>query len=88
MNNKNNRTTNELVNLIVEEQALRDNKDFAYAYASGALIAIVEANRVWGDNIQDIINRQYEATLEEIEKLKMKQIQKVANSAKLEELYA
>ena len=88
MKNKNNRTTNELVNLIMEEQTLRNNKDFAYAYATGALIAIIEANRAWGDNIQDIINRQCEATQEEIEKLKMRQIQKVCNSAKLEELYA
>ena len=72
MKNKNtiNRTTNELVNLIMEEQELRNNKDFAYAYATGALIAIIEANRSYKDDIQDVINRQCEAIAETIEKLK------------------
>lgn len=70
MKNKNNRTTCELLNLIMEEQQLRNNRDFAYAYATGALISIIEANRLYKENIQDVVNRQCEATEEAIEKLK------------------
>lgn len=75
MKNKNNvinRTTNELLNLILEEQALRHNKDFAYAYATGALISIIECTRNWKDDIQSTINNQYDATAESIAELKKK----------------
>jgi hypothetical protein len=77
MKNKNIRTgrdkntANHLLNYIMQEQTLRNNKDFAYAYATGAFIAIIEAARMYGDDIQDVINRQCEVTAEEIEKLKL-----------------
>ena len=90
-NKNNNRTSNELTDLILEIQRLSGNRDSAYAYVTGSLISIIEGNRNHGDNIQNMINNLYEDYAEELEVLKAKkmdELQKVANSASLEELYA
>jgi len=69
MKNKNtvDRTANDVCNLIVEIQKLRGNGFSAYAYATGVLIAIIEAARRYQDNIQDVLNRQYESFQEELD---------------------
>lgn len=93
MKNKNNdRTVTELVNKICELQELKGNGDYKHSYALGCIQAILDWE-VKGFNkglrtLQQAINSSYETVQEELDEVKMKNIQKVANSAKLEELYA
>ena len=74
MKNKNtiDRTANQLCDLILEIQTLNGNRDFAYAYVSGSLIALIESNRRYKDDMQDMLNRQYEALEKDLEDLKKK----------------
>jgi hypothetical protein len=74
MKNKNtiDRTANQLCDLILEIQTLNGNRDFAYAYVSGSLIALIEANRRYKDDMQDMLNRQYESWEKDLEDLKKK----------------
>jgi hypothetical protein len=95
MENKNtekNVQVHELVNLITELQDKKGNKAFAHSYALGTLQAIIDWEvRGYTSGIQDALNRAYatvEAEMREIETIKLKDLQKVANEAKLEELYA
>jgi hypothetical protein len=69
---ENNKSASDLLSLIFQEQELRNNRDFAYAYATGALMAVIEANRAYGDDIQSVINRQCEMIEESINSLKLK----------------
>jgi len=94
MKNKNttDRQVHELVNLICELQTLKGNGDFKHSYALGFIQAILDWE-VKGFNkgfrtLQESINNSYESVQEELDEVKMKNIQKVCNSAKLEELYA
>ena len=92
MKNKNDIQVHELVNVIYELQELKGNRDFKSSYALGTLQAILDWE-VRGFNkgfrtLQETINNSYEAVKKELDALKMEQVQKVANSAKLEELYA
>jgi len=94
MKNKNttDRQVHELVNLICELQTLKGNGDFKHSYALGCIQAILDWE-VKGFNkgfrtLQESINNSYESVQEELDEVKMKNIQKVCNSAKLEELYA
>ena len=61
MKNKNNKTANELVNLIIDVQRKQGNADTAYAYATGVLIAIMDwsCNSSNKNALQDEINREY-----------------------------
>jgi hypothetical protein len=74
MNNKNttNRTAGELTDLVIEIQTLNGNRAFAYAYATGTLIALLEGNRLYKDDVQTTINRQYAALEEDLNDLKKK----------------
>jgi hypothetical protein len=74
MKNKNtiDRTANELCDLILEIQTLNGNGSFAYAYVSGTMIALIEANRRYKDDMQGLLNRQYEALEEDLADLKKK----------------
>ena len=82
----------ELVNLITELQDKKGNKAFAHSYALGTLQAIIDWEvRGYTSGIQDALNRAYatvETEMRELETMKLKDLQKVANEAKLEELYA
>jgi hypothetical protein len=89
--NPDNKNANQLVDLVLELQSMTNNKDFAYPYATGMLISIIEGARCYNDDIQASINRTYEGFQEDLEKLKAKKfddLQRVINSAKPEELYA
>ena len=85
-------TVHELVNLITELQDKKGNKAFAHSYALGTLQAIIDWEvRGYTSGIQDALNRAYatiETEMKELETIKLKDLQKVANEAKLEELYA
>ena len=76
MKNKNtiNRTAQELSDLILKIQDLDGNGSFAYAYVTGTMIALIEANRRSKDDMQGLINRQYEALEEDLEDLKKKKL--------------
>jgi hypothetical protein len=92
MKNKNNIQVHELVNLICELQTLKGNRDFMHSYALGTVQAILDWE-IKGfykgyRTLQEVINDSYDNVKTELDALKMEQIQKVANSAKLEELYA
>ena len=82
----------ELVNLMTELQDKKGNKAFAHSYALGTLQAIIDWEvRGYTSGLQDALNRAYatvEAEMRELETMKLKDLQKVANEAKLEELYA
>jgi hypothetical protein len=85
-------TVHELVNLITELQDKKGNKAFAHSYALGTLQAIIDWEvRGYTSGLQDALNRAYatvESEMRELETMKLKDLQKVANEAKLEELYA
>ena len=90
MKNKNNKSANELLNLIVDFKRKEGKGDVAYAYGSGVLIAIMDWSRGSSDknDLQLQINSHYELYEKELMALKLKDIQKVANESKPEELYA
>lgn len=93
MKNKNttDRQVHELVNIICELQTLKGNRDFMH-YALGTVQAILDWE-IKGfykgyRTLQEVINDSYENIKTELDALKMENLQKVANTAKLEELYA
>ena len=77
MKNKNtvtDRTVKELVDLIIAIQTLRNNKVYAYAYALGAIQAMMdwEVKDLNRGTLQETINDQYtsyEAELKALEKI-------------------
>lgn len=87
---KNNKSANELVDLILEVREKHNGSSSRYAYATGVLITIMDWARSTGSikNLQDEINSNYELYEKELQALQLQGIQKVANKAKLEELYA
>jgi hypothetical protein len=94
MKNKNtiNREVHELVNIICELQTLKGNREYMHSYALGTIQAILDWE-VKGFNkgfrtLQESINNSYDIIQKELDALKMNDIQKVCNEAKLEELYA
>jgi hypothetical protein len=87
MKNKNNKTADELVDMILEVRKKQDGTSTRYAYATGVLIALIDGARSMND-LQEQINSSYESYEKELQTLKLKDLQKVANKAKLEELYA
>jgi len=89
MKNKNNKTANDLLNLILDVEKMKGN-DFGYALASGVLIGIMDWARSSSDKntLQNEINYQYNRVEKELMEIKLKELQKVANQSKLEELYA
>ena len=91
-NNINNVQVHELVNAICELQTLKGNRDFMHSYALGCVQALLDWE-IKGFNkgfrtLQEAVNSSYESVKEELDEVKMKNIQKVANQSKLEELYA
>jgi membrane-bound ClpP family serine protease len=88
MKNKNNKTANELVNLILELREKQGHGNTAYAYATGALISMMDYARESSnkDALQDQINTAFAYTTDDLNKLE--KLKKVCNEAKLEELYA
>ncbi|CAB5226480.1 hypothetical protein UFOVP760_254 [uncultured Caudovirales phage] len=90
MKNKNNKSANELLNLIVDYKRKKGEGDAAYAYGSGVLIAIMDWSRGSANKneLQNEINSQYEDYEKELMALKLKDIQSVANKASMEELMA
>jgi flagellar motility protein MotE (MotC chaperone) len=98
MKNKNtvtDRTVKELVDLIIEIQTKRNNKAHAYAYALGAVQSILdwELKGFNYGSLQETINDQYTSYKAELKALEkedrtVQSLQKVANKAKLEDLYA
>jgi len=60
MKNKNNKTANDLVNLILDLEKMKGN-EFGYALATGVLIGIMDWARESSDNttLQNEINYQY-----------------------------
>ena len=87
---KNNKSANELVDLILEVREKHNGSSTGYAYATGVLIAIMDWARSTGSikDLQEQINSNYEFYEKELQALNLQDIQKVANKAKLEELYA
>jgi hypothetical protein len=90
MKNKNNKSANELLNLIVDFKRKEGKGDVAYAHGSGVLIAIMDWSRGSSDknDLQLQINSHYEFYEKRLEALKLKDLQKVANKASMEELMA
>jgi hypothetical protein len=92
MKNKNNVEVHELVNIICELQTLKGNRDFMHSYALGTIQAILdwEVKGFYKSfrTLQEVINDSYDNVKTELDALKMESLQKTANSAKLEELYA
>jgi len=89
-NKENNKSVTELVNLICELQEKKGNGDFKHSYALGTIQAILDFE-VKGYNkgfrtLQETINNSYEVVKKELDELKIKNLKKVANSARLEEL--
>lgn len=96
MKNKNNKSANELLNLIVDYKRKKGEADVAYAYGSGVLIAIMDFARGSSEKntLQNEINSNYEYYEKELQAYdkveasdKLKEIQSVANKASLEDLY-
>lgn len=89
-NKNNNKSANSLVELIVEFKRKEGKSDVAYAFASGVLISIMDYARGSSDKnaLQNDINSNYEFYEKKLQVLKLKDLQKVANQAKVEELYA
>ncbi len=85
-----NKSADELVDLILEVREKHNGSSTGYAYATGVLITIMDWARNTGSikDLQEQINSNYELYEKELQALKLKDIQKVANKAKLEELYA
>lgn len=61
MKNKNNRSVQELVNLIIDIQKKKNNRDHAYAYALGVVQSILdwEVKGFNSGKLQETINDQY-----------------------------
>jgi len=61
MKNKNNKTANELVDLIITLKQKEGNRDFAYAFATGVLISLIHWSRENKDKntLQNEINNNY-----------------------------
>lgn len=74
MQNKNNKTVSELVNLILDIQDKKGNRPHAYAYALGCIQAILDWE-VKGFNsrikLQEVINNQYESYEAELKALEV-----------------
>lgn len=81
----NNKSADELVDLILEVRDRHNGTSTRYAYATGVLITIMDWARSTGSikNLQEQIDRNYELYEKELQALKLKDIQKVANKAKL-----
>jgi|688.fasta_scaffold618431_2 hypothetical protein len=62
MKNKNNKSADELVDLILEVREKHDSTSTGYAYATGVLITIMDWARNTGSikDLQEQINRNYE----------------------------
>jgi len=95
MKNKNNdKTPSQLLNLITEvREAYNGGKydQFAHSYATGVFISIIDSARSGLCDLQEGINNCYERHSKELETIRdreMKNIQKVCNEAKIEDLYA
>ena len=90
MKNKN-KTAHELLKLVLEvREAKNDGRydEFASAYATGTLISIMDSALRRVIPLQEGVDLSYDAHEAELDALKMKNLQKVANQSKLEELYA
>ena len=90
MKNKNtDKSANELSDLIIEVER-KNNGDYPYASALGVMLAIMEWSRGSSDkrSLQSEINYQYNRYEQILLEFKTKDLQKVCNEAKLEELYA
>ena len=81
----NNKSADELVDLILEVRDRHNGTSTRYAYVTGVLITIMDWARSTGSikNLQEQIDRNYELYEKELQALKLKDIQKVANKAKL-----
>jgi len=68
MKNKNNKTANDLLNLILDVEKKKGN-DFGYALATGVLIGIMDWARESSDNttLQNEINYQYNRVKKELD---------------------
>ena len=71
MKNKNNKTANELVNLILELRKKQGHGNTAYAYATGVLISMVDYAKDSSNKnaLQDEINSVYAYTTDDLNKL-------------------
>jgi len=89
MKNKNDKSANALVDLIIQVEG-KKGSTYGYAHATGVLISIMDWSRSSSDknSLQNEINYQYTRYENELEALKTKDLEKVCNSANLEELYA
>jgi hypothetical protein len=89
MKNKNNRSANELVDLIVKLEG-KKGSTYGYATATGVLISIMDWSRNSSDknSLQNEINYQCIRCENELQALTTKDLEKICNSANLEELYA
>jgi dTDP-D-glucose 4,6-dehydratase len=89
MKNKNNKSANDLLNLILDVQRMKGN-DFGYACATGTLVSLMDWARESSDphTLQNEINYQYNRVENELLEIKSKELQKVANKASMEELMA
>lgn len=70
MKNKNNKTANDLLNLILDVEKKKGN-DFGYALATGVLIGIMDWARESSDKntLQNEINYQYNRVKKELDDL-------------------
>jgi dTDP-D-glucose 4,6-dehydratase len=68
MKNKNNKTANDLLNLILDVEKKKGN-DFGYALATGVLIGIMDWARSSSDKntLQNEINYQYNRVKKELD---------------------
>jgi len=70
---KNNTTVkhsaSELVNLIIELKKAEGQRDAAYPFATGSLIAIIDGARNGSYTVQECIDRNFEAFSEDLAKL-------------------
>ena len=89
MKNKNDKSANTLVDLIIQVES-KKGSTYGYAHATGVLISIMDWSRCSSDKntLQNEINYQYTRYENELQALKTKDLEKVCNSAKPEELYA
>jgi len=86
-----NKTAADLLKIILEVREAKNGgryDEFASSYATGTLISIMDSALKGYYPLQEGVNLSYEAHENELQKTKMEQIQKVANAAKPEELYA
>jgi len=61
-------TVHELVNLIVELQDKKNNRDFAHSYALGTLQAIIDWEvKGYSSGLQDALNRAYSTVEAELD---------------------